>query len=221
MQTGHCAITLAGETVWLLPERGLWWPAVQTLFIADLHLGKGASFRAAGQPVPSGTTQDNLDRLTQLVLRHDARRVVFLGDFLHAAPARSAHVMAPVQRWRDRHAALDCVLVRGNHDRHAGDPPAALAIRVVDEPWLPEPGRALAACHHPQPVAGGIVVAGHWHPAVALVGLARDRLRLPCFCRTGDMLVLPAFGAFTGGSTRPLPRNAIRYAVADGRVWPV
>lgn len=81
-------LSLAGESVELMAEKALWWPAARTLFIADLHLGKAASFRALGQPVPSGTTQDNLDRLSALIDRHAAARLVFLGDFLHAAAAQ-------------------------------------------------------------------------------------------------------------------------------------
>lgn len=211
-------ITLAGEAVELLPERALWWPAARTLFIADLHLGKAASFRALGQPVPSGTTQDNLDRLTVLIDRHAPQGLVFLGDFLHAAAAQQAQVLDPVRRWRASHAAVDCLLVRGNHDDHAGDPPAALRIAVVDEPCRLGP---FAACHHPQQVDGATVLAGHWHPVVTLRGAARDRLRLPCFSRSDGLLVLPAFGAFTGGSTRALPADALRYAVGGGRVWPL
>ena len=48
-------IAYAGEAVWLLPEHALWWPAQRVLFIADLHLGKAATYRTLGQPVPAGT----------------------------------------------------------------------------------------------------------------------------------------------------------------------
>lgn len=214
------ALDLAGHTLWLLPERAVWWPATRTLFVADLHLGKAASFRALGQPVPSGTTQDNLDRLSALLLAHDAARIVFLGDLLHAVHAQQASILEPLQRWRETHAALVCTLVRGNHDSHAGDPPPSLGFHIVDEPWRVSSGAPLLACHHPQPVADHLVLAGHWHPVVTLRGRARDHQRLPCFCRSGGMLVLPAFGAFTGGSTRALPEGAVCYAVGGGRVWP-
>ena len=208
---------LAGEPVELLPEKALWWPAERMLFIADLHLGKAASFRALGQPVPSGTTQDNLDRLTALIDRHGAQRLVVLGDFLHAAAAQQASVLNPVRHWRARHAELACVLVRGNHDSHAGDPPADLQIDVVDEPW---PLGPFAACHHPQRLVGQWVLAGHLHPTVTLRGPARDRQRLPAFWRSEGLLVLPAFGAFTGGSIRPVPAGTDCFAVGGGRVWP-
>lgn len=212
-------IELEGETLEMLPERALWWPAQRTLFVADIHLGKAASFRRLGQPVPAGTTQANLERLSALIERHAPRRLVFLGDLLHAAPALVPSQIEPVLRWRLQHAALDCVLVRGNHDRRAGDPPPALAITLVDEPWRLDGGR-LAACHHPQAVAGLTVLAGHWHPAVRLRGPAHDRQRLPCFCRRPGLLVLPAFGAFTGNSLAPLPADAVCYPVGGGRVWP-
>jgi DNA ligase-associated metallophosphoesterase len=210
-------LQLGGESLQLLAEKALWWSSERTLFIADLHLGKAASFRALGQPVPHGTTQDNLDRLSALIKQHAAARIVFLGDFLHAAAAQQASVLDPVRQWGARHAELDCVLVRGNHDSHAGDPPADLQIDVVNEPW---PLGPFAACHHPQPVQGRCVLAGHLHPTVTLTGPARDRQRLPAFWRSEGLLVLPAFGAFTGGSHRAAPAGIDCFAVGGGRVWP-
>lgn len=210
-------LALAGEMVEMLAEKALWWPAERTLFIADLHLGKAASFRALGQPVPSGTTQDNLDRLSALIDQHAAQRIVFLGDFLHAAAAQQASVLNPVRQWRAQHAAVDGLLVRGNHDSHAGDPPADLRIGTVDEPHRIGP---FAACHHPQQVTGAFSLAGHLHPAITLTGPARDRQRLPAFWRSEGLLVLPAFGAFTGGSRQPAPADAQAYAVGGGQVWP-
>ena len=209
-------LVLAGEAVELLPQKALWWPAERTLFIADIHLGKAASFRALGQPVPSGTTQDNLDRISALIDHHAAQRLVFLGDFLHAAAAQQASVLNPVRQWRARHAAVDCLLVRGNHDSHAGDPPADLRIGIVDEPHRIAP---FAACHHPQQVPGAFALAGHLHPAITLTGPARDRQRLPAFWRSEGLLVLPAFGAFTGGSLRPAPPGTDCFAIGGGRVW--
>ncbi len=172
------AISYAGETLHLLPEHALWWPAQGVLWIADLHLGKAASYRALGQPVPAGTTQENLARLSRLLLACRPAQLVFLGDFLHAAQARTPSVLAALAQWRSEHAALPCVLVRGNHDSRAGDPPDALGFEVVDEPWLLGP---FAACHHPQTHPTHAVVAGHLHPAVNLRGPGRDHLRLPCF----------------------------------------
>ena len=120
-----CRAEWAGEAVDLLPERALWWPARGLLFVADLHIGKAATYRALGQPVPGGTTQENLARLDILIARHAPMGIVFLGDFLHAAQARTPQVLAALDAWRARHAGLALTLVRGNHDSRAGDPPWA------------------------------------------------------------------------------------------------
>ena len=214
------SIRLEAQTLWLLPEMAAWHADSRTLFVADLHLGKSATFRARGLPVPSGTTQENLQRLAALVREHAAARVVFLGDLLHSKHAQRAAAIAPLHAWREAHAALRCVLVRGNHDSHAGDPPAALGFEIVDEPWPVDGAAGLVGCHHPQRTAAGSVLAGHWHPAVTLRGPARDHQRLACFCLVDQLLVLPAFGAFTGSSPQSPPPGSICYPVGGGRVWP-
>jgi DNA ligase-associated metallophosphoesterase len=209
---GAAPITLAGERLHLLPERAVWWPATATLFVADLHLGKGAHFRARGLPVPHGTTGDTLDRLSLLLQRHAVRTLVVLGDFVHAADALAAPRLPALQAWRAAHAEVAITLVAGNHDRPVAHWPAGLALQVAPEPH-PLPASALLAAHHPQPVPGHAVLAGHLHPAVMLQGPGGDRLRLPCFAVRDDLLVLPAFGAFTGASARGLPAGARAYAV--------
>ncbi|MFT3721471.1 ligase-associated DNA damage response endonuclease PdeM [Pseudorhodoferax sp.] len=213
------AVEWAGEALALLPERALWWPARRTLLVADLHLGKAASFRAAGQPVPVGTTQRNLARLDALIARHAPRQLVVLGDFLHAASARTPALLAALADWRARHAALAVTLVRGNHDGHAGDPPPGLDIATVDEPHRLGP---FACCHHPRPHAmpsTPFVLAGHLHPACVLHGPGRDRLRLPCFVAEAGQAVLPAFGEFTGGWRVEAAPGRRRYVVGGGQVW--
>ena len=209
-------INYASHAVWLLPEHALWWPEGKVLFIADLHLGKAATYRALGQPVPSGTTTENLRRLSELIGHYQPAQLVFLGDFLHARQARTASVHSQLQTWRDSHAQLSCTLVRGNHDSRAGDPPAELGISVVDEPYLIGP---FAACHHPQQHATHAVLAGHKHPAVQLQGLGRDRLRLPCFVFDQRSAILPAFGEFTGGFTVTPQPGLQLFAVGGQSVW--
>ncbi len=213
-------ISYAGQTIWLLPEHALWWPDCRILFVADLHLGKAATYRALGQPVPSGTTLENLRRLSQLIDHYQPAQLVFLGDFLHAAQARTASVFSELERWRQGHADLDCTLVRGNHDSRAGDPPANLNISVVDEPYLVGPPDCqFAACHHPQTHPTHAVLAGHTHPVVQLQGPARDRLRLPCFVFGARSAILPAFGEFTGGHAVVAQPGVQLYAAGGNSVW--
>jgi DNA ligase-associated metallophosphoesterase len=211
-------LTAGGAPLRLLPERCAFLPAHGLLLVADAHIGKAQSFRRLGVPVPSGTTAGTLARLDAALAASGAGHVVFLGDLLHAARGRSPGTEAAFQRWRDRHPDLALTLVRGNHDRHAGDPPAAWRVRCVDAPWrLPPPGM-LALDHHPEPLPGAYVLAGHVHPAVVLGGRAHQRLRLPCFHLGADVGVLPAFGEFTGAHVvqrAPGERVAV---VADGDV---
>lgn len=195
-------VEVGGRELVLLGERAAFDPDSGTLLVADAHLGKAQSFRRLGVPVPAGTTAENLARLDALLAQTGARRLVFLGDLLHARQARSAALQTAVQAWRQRQARLSIVLVRGNHDDRAGDPPAAWDFAVVDEPW---PLGPWALCHHPQPLDHAYVLAGHVHP-VAIVGHGPDRLRLPCFHLGPRLGLLPAFGEFTGGKL--VPRQA-------------
>lgn len=214
-------IALAGTRLALHASGAAYHAADQTLLVADAHFGKAVSFRRLGVPVPQGTTSENLAVLDGLLALTGARRLVFLGDFLHSARAHAPATLAAIGRWRARHSTLEMMLVRGNHDLRAGDPPALLAITVVDEPLILGP---FALCHHPRPHPGAYVLAGHWHPCVGVGGAARDHLRLPCFW-FGDEAqaeravgVLPAFGSFTG--MHPIRREAGDrvYAIAGDAV---
>lgn len=216
----------AGIRLHLLPQRAVFLPEHGTLLVADAHIGKAHAFRRLGVPVPAGTTQGTMQRLSEAVTTTGAGHIVFLGDLLHAARGRSADTMATFARWRQAHANLQLTLVRGNHDGHAGDPPADWGVHCVDEPYgLPDLA-GLALCHHPDaPVArlangadgtdDPYVLAGHVHPSAVLGGRAHERLRLPCFHFGPQRGVLPAFGEFTG--THTLPRGPLdRVFVSTG-----
>lgn len=205
-------IAAGGAVLTLLPQRALLWRQQRMLIVADIHFGKAAAFRAGGIPVPHGTTRANLDALDALLDRFDVARILFLGDFLHAKAARAAATLHALQQWRERHAALELTLVRGNHDRHAGDPPVELRIDVADEPLIIG---GVAFCHHPQAIGNCYVLAGHVHP-VFRVRSGRESLRLPCFVFTERTAVLPAFGAFTGGfDVEPEPAMDIFVCAGD------
>ena len=208
-------VDFGGTRLRLLPERAAWVEDLGLLLVADMHLGKPQAFRRLGVPVPEGSTDDDLQRLSRLLATTTARHLVFLGDLLHARASRAPGLLSAVAGWRSRHAEVAMTLVRGNHDARSGDPPVGWGVSLVDEPWGLGP---LALCHHPQEVPGRAVVAGHVHPGVVL-GSAADRLRLPCFHVGPRCTVLPAFGSFTGlNLVQPGPHDRL-WAVADGRVW--
>lgn len=210
-------VEVGGSSLHLLPQKVAWWPALRTLLVADAHIGKAVSFRQLGVPVPRGTTTETLDRLGALIDRHRATRVIFLGDLLHSARAHAPATLEAFSSWRERHAGIDLMLVRGNHDDRAGDPPVALGVTCIDEPLRLAEAPGLALCHHPTARPGLYVLAGHGHPCMT-VGRGIDRLRLPCFHFGATVGVLPAFGAFTG--MHPVVRAAGDrvFVVADNAV---
>lgn len=194
MKHAH-ALSVAGESLLLLPEKAAYWPEQKVLLVADAHFGKAAAYRSLGQPVPPGTTAANLQKLDRLLATHDCRQIIFLGDFLHG-PGSGAATRKAIAAWRDRHPDLDCLLIRGNHDARAGDPAPELRMQMADEPYLLGP---FALCHAPQQHPTHHVVAGHVHPVFRLSGRARQNLTLACFSSNAYMTLLPAFGSFTGG----------------------
>jgi DNA ligase-associated metallophosphoesterase len=183
-------VHIAGERLMLDPGGVLHWPARRLMCVADLHLEKGSAFAARGRLLPPWDTRETLARLVPLLRLYRPRRLVFLGDSFHddGGPAR----LAPSDRAAlvQALAGIEAVWVAGNHDP---SPPAGL------------PGLALAELaegpltfrHVPAPRTKG-EVAGHLHPKAAAPTRAGGVVR-PCFVSDGMRLLMPAFGAFTGG----------------------
>jgi uncharacterized protein len=208
-------IEVHGERLRLMPERAVYWEAAATLFVADTHWGKAAAFRAGGLAVPRGTTTEGLVRLDGALERTGARRLVFLGDFLHAREGRQPATLDRLMEWRRAREDVEMLLVRGNHDRGAGDPPAELGIDCANPPVVEAP---FVFAHHPGAHAGGYVLAGHVHPAVRLSGRGRQRERLACFLFCGWGAILPSFGDFNGaGDVAPCPGERI-FVIAGSEV---
>jgi DNA ligase-associated metallophosphoesterase len=205
----------------LLPGRAVLMPASRTLLVADLHLGKAATFRRAGIPVPEGSSQRDLERLGQLVQAHEVRRLVVLGDLFHARSGCTPQVFAEFASLRSRMPDTSVVLVLGNHDRAVGRLPDTLGldacIPCLDEPpfhFVHEPATGVAASDRDM-----FTVAGHLHPTVTIRSPSGDRLADRCFVAEPSLLVLPAFGSFTGGH-RIDPAESMRLWIArdDGVV---
>ncbi len=208
-------VEVAGTELELMAERAAYWPERATLFVADTHWGKAAAFRANLIPVPGGTTESDLARLTSAILRTSPRRIVLLGDALHSRDGRSEKTFQSLAAWRARHAEIEILLVRGNHDRKAGDPPEGLGIHCVDAPVIEAP---FVFQHHPSETPAGYALAGHIHPAVRLRGRGLQRATLPCFHFAPGVATLPAFGSFCGSALiQPGPADRV-YAIADDEI---
>jgi hypothetical protein len=128
-EAGAQVIEVAGETLWLLPEHAIWWPRAAMLMAADIHIGKAAAFRALGQPVPHGTTADNLARLLDLLAATRRETSCFWGFPPRPRGADCGRAAGPA-RLAPRNAIARALHAgAGNHDTHAGDPPETLGLR--------------------------------------------------------------------------------------------
>lgn len=207
---------VAGQSLTLLAERAVWWETKRTLIVADVHLGKAASFRRGGIPIPRGTTDTDLSRLTRLVDALEAESLVVVGDLVHDRRGLTPELRKSVAQWRRRHKSLRWSVVVGNHDRRAGELPPEWNVENAGDELIVDP---FVLRHDPEPSSAGYVLAGHIHPSVALCDVAaRSRLRIPCFWFGPKVGVLPAFGRFTGTHTvRPRAGDGV-YAVADGEI---
>lgn len=212
-------ITFGGERLVLGADRAVGWPAAGAVLVADVHLGKPAAYRAAGVPVPEGTTAHDLGRLGMAIGRQafPVKRVVVLGDLVHSAAWSTPVTRGSIERWMAARNGVEVVCVLGNHDRKAGRVPDG--VRVVEEP---EGWGAVDLAHDPAAArARRPTLAGHVHPGVRMErrwGGMRSRMHAPCYWRHGAVLVLPAFGSFTGmGQVHPSEGDAV-WAVGDGAV---
>ena len=182
-------VEIGGEPVRLLADRALYWPARRRLLIADLHLGKADTFRAAGIALPRGGTALDLARIAALIEATCAESVWVLGDMLHGRTDLSSW-RAAWEDFRNRHPQLSIAVVDGNHDRalqHAGLDIECLGDAVHDGPFVLR--------HAPGRDPRGHVLCGHLHPVLKLP----RQPRTPAFWLQSGCTVLPAFSAFTGG----------------------
>jgi DNA ligase-associated metallophosphoesterase len=169
--------------------------------------------------MPSGTTSENVERLDRAIVKTQAAQVIFLGDFLHSAAGRTPRTFERFRAWREVRKGVALTIVRGNHDKKAGDPPAEWDVRCIEAgerlgPFVlnHEPGAARG---------GGYALAGHIHPAVRLSAAGEKSLRLPCFWFGARYGVLPAFGAFTGNAEVLPKRGDQVYVIAEQEVLKV
>lgn len=199
---GSLSVLVAGEACVLRCSGALWLPAHGTLIAADLHLEKGSAFAMRGQMLPPYDSRATLDRLEAEVAALDPATVILLGDSFHdtkAIPRMAADDRARLDRLAH---GRDWLWLEGNHDREAlardAEATGRLPGRIVGDLSL---GR-LRLVHEPEALSSDDdrhgEVAGHLHPCARVAAYGRG-VRRACFITDGSRLILPAFGAFTGG----------------------
>lgn len=184
----------------------------KALVVSDLHLGKSATFRAQGLPVPEGENEHDLARLKEALTRHGATRLIIAGDLIHAPAGKTPATLSAIESFLES-CPVPITLVLGNHDRKSGLLPSSWGLEILDslelDGWLIVHDPSEAPADRPS-------IAGHWHPAIRIPDGKRTSLRLPCFWLRGRNLVLPSFGSFTGGQVvDPQPGDQIFTVLRD------
>lgn len=208
------AVLADPDGVLVVPEAGL-------LVVSDLHFEKGSSFAAKGQMLPPYDTRTTLRRLGEAIDRHQPQTVIALGDSFHDLRADQrmhgvdAGTLADLVRRLDR-----WIWIEGNHDPA---PPPQFGGEVLHEVEL----AGLVFRHEPTEGEAPGEIAGHLHPCAKVRRRGRS-LRNRCFATDGQRLILPAFGAFTGGLnvcddafSRCFGRTPDALIMGRDRVWPV
>jgi len=206
--------TFCGEEFRLVSGRALFWPREQALLVADLHLEKASFFARSGQMLPPYDSRETLERLALAIRETGARRVFALGDNFHDSAGtdrlepHAAGMLAALTR------AVEWVWITGNHDaaleRAAGG-------EIVGEAVL----SGIVLRH--RATAGEVApeLSGHFHPRLMLTARGR-RIARPCAVTSGRRMILPAFGALTGGMDAGAPEilSAMQPAAAIDAILP-
>ncbi|MBP9091884.1 ligase-associated DNA damage response endonuclease PdeM [bacterium] len=214
---GAQSVLLAGQTVILLPQKAMYIPSSSTLVLADVHIGKAASFRSRNFFAPDGISDFDLLRLGQLIKELSIARLIILGDLVHAQDGMTDTEVEVFERFRAEHEKLAVTLILGNHDCKVQLPQSwkldLVHGQMVEAPFL--------YSHEPIRSKDGYVLCGHVHPSVTLSGQGKQRERLPCFWLRSNSAILPAYGAFTGSYTIRPSRNDRVFVIAHDTVVPV
>jgi DNA ligase-associated metallophosphoesterase len=213
--SGSLTVDFAGERWALLPEKALYSPQRRALIVADVHIGKGATFRALGVPVPAGSSGKDLARLSDLLQRSGAQRLIILGDFFHAAAGRDDALHEAIGAWRQSRADVEMLLIRGNHDRRAGRVLGSWNIQEVSEQHEEQ---GILLCHAPCDAPAKPHLCGHVHPVYGMKDYDGTSVRMPCFVIDPMRLMLPSFGTLTGGHRITAEPQRRIYIIAGTRV---
>lgn len=210
-----------GETLLLRPDGSLLLEERRALLAADLHLGKAATFAAAGLPAPKGTLEADLRRFAAAVAETGCAAIYILGDLLHHPSGTSELLLARVAAWRAE-VTVPITVVPGNHDRNLAGLAAGWRLEVAARELSLGPFRLRHRASRPGAAGSGapapcLEIVGHEHPVVRLRA-GGDDLRLRCFAEEAGRLTLPAFSSFAGGAEVAPTRGSRVYAIADGAV---
>lgn len=174
-----------------LPQGALYWPTRRALVVADLHFEKASWFAALGQMLPPYDSMATLSDLQTLIVATNARELWCLGDSFHDNRGNTrmpANARALLTKMTD---AVAWHWICGNHDAGLVD---AAGGTVMPEATVD----GLHLRHEADPADPRPELSGHFHPKLRIT-LKGRRVARRCFVASQTKLILPAFGALTGG----------------------
>ncbi len=189
--TASATITVNGERLIALGSGALYWPDRETLVVSDLHFEKGSHFARKGVLLPPYDTRTTLRRLQVLVKEHQPRSIISLGDAFHDGDAEARMDEDDAETLATLAGSARWIWILGNHDPA---PPRRFAGEIGRTFRC---GRLLFR-HEPGTTSVPGEIAGHLHPAARVRADGRT-MRRRCFASDGERLIMPAFGAYTGG----------------------
>lgn len=186
----NVTFSLKGESLTLLPQKAILWPAKEILIVSDVHLGKAGHFRKNGIPITKKVHIQDIEVLQNIINKWSPSQVMILGDLFHSFQNKE---WGDFVNFIEKNEQVRFVLVKGNHDI-LGHYPSRL--KVVDDLHI-----APFYFSHEQTTSDAYNISGHIHPGVKVFGSARQNMTLACFWFSNQFGILPAFGAFTGLKT--------------------
>ncbi|MFD2605086.1 ligase-associated DNA damage response endonuclease PdeM [Euzebyella marina] len=203
-------LKLKDQNFQLHASGAVFWKEKSCLLISDVHLGKVTHFRKFGAALPRHAVHKNYLLLDRLVSYYQPFEICFLGDLFHSSLNKEWVLF---ENWMAR-TPSKITLITGNHDIIAPEKFESLGVEQFEELTTEN----FLLTHHPETRNGYYNLCGHIHPAVRLQGAGRQRLKLPCFFKTEDQMILPAFGEFTGSYTlKPSDKDEV-YVIAGEEV---
>jgi len=207
------AIQIQENSFTMHPYGVLFWKEKSMLIISDVHLGKVSHFRKYGAAVPQKAVQKNFDLMTEVITYFNPKTICFLGDLFHSSVNNEWKLF---EKWVLK-TSVTMLLVEGNHDIISPLSYEKIGVHVISE--IIEDRFLLT--HHPEEREGFFNFSGHIHPAVRLHGKGRQTLRLSCFYKSENQMILPAFGEFTGTHIlKPNKKNEV-FAITKEAVFQV
>lgn len=185
------------QTLWLSPDRCIYWEDQNSLIVSDLHFGKTGHFRKSGIAVPQSVYKEDMQRLVAQLQFYKPQQLIVVGDLFHSVMNKELDFF---KKWRNDFSTLHIQLVKGNHD-------------ILKREWYEETNITVSELHFhignfcfvhdiseacPPSKDIHYYFSGHIHPCVLLKGLGKQSISLPCYYFASNFAVIPAFSKFTG-----------------------